>query len=1494
MQPVRIEILLSDHAGAGIERTRKGTAGLSSEAKAAKKEMAELDKTVSSADRAVKRLVGAFAMKELVSKIAGVRGEFQQLEVAFRTMLGSASKADDLMRQLVRTAATTPFGLEDVAGGAKQLLAYGLEAEKVNGMLVRLGDIASGLTIPLNDLVYLYGTTMAQGRLYTEDFNQFMGRGIPLASELAKQFGVNQSKVKELVEAGKIGFPEVQKAIESMTDEGSRFGGLMEAQSETISGQISNIEDGFQMMLNQLGQQSEGIINGTLSGVSYMIEHYERFGRMLLGIATTYGVYRTALMTVTAMKGWATAAEMAHYNWLLLVEKAQKMLNATMLSNPYVLVSTLIAGCAVALISMKTETERLKDAEEDYQAQKQKVIEAEEEHRRKMEELCSIAGDEAVSTDTRREALNRLEQKYPDIFSKYDTEYEKLRNIKKIKEEIAAIDGEKSITKTRNELEAVNKRIRELEAKAATVRYVTVSTSAGTVNQSVGGLSSTEEIELKNLIGKRKTLSATVRKEQVNAYFEDLTGISIDTLEAQIRHREDLLARMTLLNKKYGAVKGNASTEGTFSREDLQYQLNKLRSEQNRRNKPADSSSDWVASAKKKYEDSLKAYNDFIRDTSNSLSQEEFEKKVKTLKDAVDAAKKEYDKVKPESNKDAESAAKARERQQRENERQSEMRRKLGLELVALQQENDEAEVAAMNDGLQKKLRQIRDEYNARKNAIAKQRSDWQAQNAKAGVDGLDGSGLTKAQTEELDRSAGLNETTFRASTERLYKELTDQYRSYADRRLEIERRHNEDIEALRKARLQAESEGDSEAVARIGRSITEAVKAKGRALTGHDFDVLRQSPEYVRAFEDLRNTSAETLSSLLGQLEKAKTAASSVLDPKDLREYTAAISDIMAELDSRDPFGSLSKRAEELSVAQRELAAARRQLDTVANGGKIFTGLKSEGVDADGKPVIVATYLSMGEALKKYTEAKDRHVRAGNSFVKAEKEASKSVSQLTEAIKGVGNAIGGTAGEIVGLIMDVGTFITDTINGIATVQKVGVEAVSAVEKASIILTIVSTAVQLLQKIGELGNSKAFREYEAYAEKVKEINALTDAVSQYRIAVMEARQEEDSWFAEDSLRNLRDWREYHDEVYAAYVRKAAEAQAVYRNQSGGGWLTGAFNWIMGNLSALSWWDEWRDIWGQGGYKEGSTAAINNLRIETRKKSGGLLGTGIGGHSQVTEDLVSWARKNGLGELFDDSGLIDKGLARSIIDNYGNKLVGQTRETLEALIELREKYDEYLQNLHEYVSSLYEPLVGNFVDGLWDWLDNGKDALDSFKGYASDTFRDIVTDMLRTIVIDKVIGSFSDDISALYEKYAEGKMSEKELMSGVADLAGGLIDRYGSNLPTIESLLETVAGMFDKAGIDIRHPGDAGSQSQSGRAGVYTAMSQDQGTKLEGIFSSIHMHTVSIDNSVEDVSQKMGVALDRLAKIEENTGDTARNTREINDKLEKIMRDGIRI
>lgn len=817
--------------------------------------------------------------------------------------------------------------------------------------------------------------------------------------------------------------------------------------------------------------------------------------------------------------------------------------------------------------------------------------------------------------------------------------------------------------------------------------------------------------------------------------------------------------------------------------------------------------------------------------------------------------------------------------------------RKEAEELRKFRWQNEQDEINQLADGAERRRRQIALDYEKEVAEIEARRKEFAELNAAAGLTGLNAAGLTEAQAAEIARAEENAAARRKAELAGIYEELAGQYKTYAEQRLEIEAKYDAEIGALRDARRQAEAAGDRKAVERLGRGIAEATRARGKALLEHDFGVLRESPEYVRAFEDLRNTSTETLEGLRGELERLKGTAAGVLTPQELREYTTTLGEIMAEIDSRDPLGTLARRARELGEAEGALAEARGRLERVQRGERVFTGLKVESVDAQGRPKVVATYLSAADALRQYTAAKDRHRKASNEYEKAEETATETVKGLTEAIKDAGESLGDTAGMAVGLIMDMGMFVSDTIEGIETVARTGADAVSAVEKASVILAIVSAALQLLHRISELGNG-AHAEYEAYAAKVDEINALTRAVTDYRLAVLEARQEESRWFTEDGLGDLRRWKEYHDEVWRAYVEKAGEAQAVYHNESGGGWLTGAINWLTGNLSALSWWKEWRDIWGQGGYDEGTTAAINNLRIETRKKSSGFLGTGIGGHSQKTEDLATWARRNGLGELFDEKGLINKELAQSLIDNYGNKLVGQTKETLEALMELRERYDEYVEKLHEYVSSMYEPLVDNFVDSLWDWLDNGKDALDSFKEYASDTFRDIVTDMLRTIVLDKVVGTYSDDISALYEKYAEGKMSEEELMRQVAALTGGLIDRYGSNLPTLENVLTTVAGMFDQAGIDIN--GSEG-HTQSGKAGAFTAMSQDQGTKLEGLMTSVQGHVAHIDGWLtEDVSARMSAAEGYLARIAENTKANAERAEEIKELIVQLIRDGLKM
>ena len=490
---------------------KKANAELAKIGKTATDEGKKIDNAFSGIGKSVASIGAAFSAQQLARQIIQVRGEFEKLEVSFNTMLRSEEKATALMSQLTKTAATTPFGLQDVAGGAKQLLAYGMEAEKINETLIRLGDIAAGLNIPLQDMTYLFGTTMVQGRMYTQDLNQFVGRGIPLIKEFANQFGVAESKVKDLVTEGKIGFPQLQKAIIAMTSEGGQFAGLMEAQSKTIAGQIANLEDAIDMMFNEIGQASEGIISGSIEVVASLVENYEQVGRVLLSLVGVYGVYKTAVIAMTAVYtaqaagiGALTLAEKLHYTWLVLVEKAQKILNATMLTNPYVLVATAVAGLVAYLVMMKDETELIAEAEAEYNAKLEETARVEEERKKRVQELIKVAEDESKSTESRKASLAKLEKQYPAIFEKYDTEYEKLKNLKQIKLEIAEIEISNDIKEIDKQLEDNQKRINDLNEKSEVKTHV-----GGGLHSTVvvtGGLSRTEDAELKMLKNKNTEL----------------------------------------------------------------------------------------------------------------------------------------------------------------------------------------------------------------------------------------------------------------------------------------------------------------------------------------------------------------------------------------------------------------------------------------------------------------------------------------------------------------------------------------------------------------------------------------------------------------------------------------------------------------------------------------------------------------------------------------------------------------------------------------------------------------------------------------------------------------------------------------------------------------------------------------------------------------------------------------------------------------------------
>lgn len=370
------DVLLNDESlQQGLQRSRESFRSLGETANA---ELQSMDGFMAKAAQTAAGLFAADKLKDFASAIATVRGEYQQLEIAFETMLGSKSQADALMAQLIDTAATTPFEMKEIAESSKMLLAYGMAADEVNGTLIRLGDIAAGLSIPIKDLAFLYGTTMVQGRLYTQDLNQFLGRGIPLADELAKQFGKNKSEVKKLVEEGKIGFPEVQKAIEALTNEGSKFGGLMEAQSKTIAGQKSNIEDAWEQMMNEIGRSQEENISGALDITGKLIENWKTIGKVLLYVISIYGAYRAATMlaAIATRINAAAAQNMAYQQKLaamqgVVLTNAQagmaaatstaryafESLKTAFMSNPFGMLATAITTVISAIVIFRKEVD---------------------------------------------------------------------------------------------------------------------------------------------------------------------------------------------------------------------------------------------------------------------------------------------------------------------------------------------------------------------------------------------------------------------------------------------------------------------------------------------------------------------------------------------------------------------------------------------------------------------------------------------------------------------------------------------------------------------------------------------------------------------------------------------------------------------------------------------------------------------------------------------------------------------------------------------------------------------------------------------------------------------------------------------------------------------------------------------------------------------------------------------------------------------------------
>lgn len=935
-----------------LRKLREVETGVTNTSKEIEKNGLGIEDMFNKMTKAAAAFGAGFTAKELIQNIIQVRGEFQQLEVAFTTMLGSSEKANVLMAQLTETAAKTPFDLQGVANGARQLLAYGTAMEDVNDTLVRLGDIAAGLSIPLNDLVYLYGTTMTQGRLYTQDLNQFTGRGIPMIRELAKEFGVAESEIRSMVEAGQIGFPEVQKVINNLTNEGGIFFNLMQEQSKTITGQISNIGDSFSMMLNDIGKANEGIINDALSSVSYLIENYETVGKTMLEIVGTYGAYKAALITITALqKVYSAVLAQSALNQSLaaasgitlsnaealaatrtkLLQVAQAALNKTLLANPYVAVAAAVAALGLGIYKLityqneaekaqerlndefsKTEVAALnemstlrelnrqlteaKTGTDEWFAIKEKIVKGYSKYLSGIDEEIDKTGSLAGKYKELEEAIRNsvAAQNYSNFARQEENIYNSVReeNLTKVYEAFTKKYGEEGGLKIyRNWLNWLDSGL-DIPIEIQKI-FNNVSTGWGeSANTLLFEIRRQAEIRDKNLEDYRnKFFIQEPSSESTTENIFTTEGKSISQLEEEIKN-----AKTKLESLKKAFANGNGTKEAIEQQEAYIKSLQDTVLEREKDLKVISQVEAQISKLKKAQKETVYGSEEY-----NAL-----QSRIDTLSSKLPKTK---------SDKAAED---------KQAKEQKEAEQKLVDELLELRKKNQEKEISLWEEGKDKKLKQINYYYEEQKKEIKKKEKELSELNKVAKIEPskLNENGLTTEQQEDIDTANRLNEKNKNKQTKEILDDEINAMNDYLAAYGNYYEKRNAII-AQGESRKLGKNEWEQ-------KSIDEETK---RALSDLDIEANKSTSAISKLFDDMRQHTVADMHLIANEAERAfQFLQSGEWDENKGLEFGM----------TKETFDTLRKSPEELERIRKGIDNVRNSADQSETGfNKLANGLK-------------------------------------------------------------------------------------------------------------------------------------------------------------------------------------------------------------------------------------------------------------------------------------------------------------------------------------------------------------------------------------------------------------------------------------------------------------------------------------------------------------------------------------------------------------------------
>lgn len=1050
-----------------------------------------IDDVISNIQNSMNIAIGGWSIGKFVNQMMQVRGQFQQTEMAFKTMLQSEEKADALMKQLIRTAAVTPFGVEDVTEGAKQLLAFNVAAEDVNKTLIGLGDVAAGMGLNLKDLVMLYGTTIAKGKMDTMDLYQFLNRGIPIADEIAKVMGLDVTnaikEVQKQIKAGKVTSDIFIQAMQSMTAEGSKFGGLMEAQSKTITGQISNIEDAIEQMFNDLGKSQEGVINTGLGVVSTLVENWETVGKVLMTVVAAYGAYKAAVITMIALEKARIAIGSAQAFLSLArsissAKDAMLLFNMATSANPLgLLLGTVAAGITLFSVfggsaeDASTTTNKFGDDATKASSRVESLLDV-------IKALGDKTNEQAKKSKAYKDAVNELSTIYAEYGITIDKIKEDESNLVDVKQQEIDKSNElieqiKLESAERNRANAIsqvnddyNKKITEAQEDLLKNLKDAYGNEGRGISLKIQDLVSEEELKkLAQYRNDMRTLNKdtaeynaslqgylALRKKLADEAAKAAVGFGKQSDEARLemtkyvdtmeRARDEYNSQVSIINKAADATEdfGNKATSTKNRINALQKQLqgagedvhvlyNRVKefmqnySENNINfhvNFDAKIPS-WMQNMNIPELGRLgKYFSALARDLANNkksgalvngkwMSTNDIAQRgwdytnaanTKQTKAEDDAKQKRREKEEAEANakKNAAKAKKAAADAKKLAEDRKKAQEELNEDLKQLQQENIDTDISQMQEGTEKKIAEIKNDYAKRKAEIDKQEAEFKKKNKEAGKKVT----LTSAQSNALNKARDLATQEYNKKLDEVNREALTSMRDYLKEYGSLYQQKQAIAEEYEEKIAKAQTQGEKLSLQ----------QQRKKDLQTIEINAIGQNIDWGSVFGDFGAMFKDQLEPTIEKLQELSKSTTDVNEQKTIQELISKLQG-SATIWNSDIFKKVSDDINSYqSAMQGYIDAQEREIEATKAVTKAQEDLAKAKKSGD-KTSISKAEANLSRAQGVLATASNNVLEFGSSVQKASSDLQTSAQKAVSLFQQLENGLQGlTSGSLKGI----------------------------------------------------------------------------------------------------------------------------------------------------------------------------------------------------------------------------------------------------------------------------------------------------------------------------------------------------------------------------------------------------------------------------------------------------------------------------------------------